>query len=117
MNIIKGEAADTESADMMGGWSQDNGGNLMGNNNNVIIFIHFPPSCHPAGPAQFNFYKRRIRNFLIAFNELKVRVNNCLLVVTSCSLPRVGGDPIVGILPPINYLPASSLQSPGGDRV
>ena len=54
----------------------------MGKNNNVIIFIHFPPSYHPAGPAQFNFYKRRIRNFLIAFNELKVRVNNCLLVVT-----------------------------------
>ena len=82
VNIIKGEAADTESADMMGGWSQDNGGILMGKNNNVIIFIHFPPSYHPAGPAQFNFDKRQSRKCLIAFNELKVRVNNCLVVVT-----------------------------------
>ena len=48
VNIIKGEAEGTESADMMGGWSQDNGGILMGKNNNVIIFIHFPPSCHLA---------------------------------------------------------------------
>ena len=60
VNIIKGEAAETESADMMGGWSQDNGGNLMGKNNNVIIFIHFPSSCHPAGPVQFDFDKRLI---------------------------------------------------------
>ena len=89
----------------------------MGKNNNVIIFIHFPPSYHPAGPAQFNSYKRQSRKCMIAFNEVKVRVNNCLLVVTSCSLSRVGGDPIVGILPPINYPPASSLQPPGGDRV
>ena len=71
MNIIKGEDADTESADMMGGWSQDNGngGNLMGNNNNVIIFIHFPSSCHPAGSAQFIFDNRRIRKCLIAIND------------------------------------------------
>ena len=30
VNIIKGEDEGTESADMMGGWSQDNGGNLDG---------------------------------------------------------------------------------------
>ena len=62
VNIIKGE--DTESADMMGWWSQDNGGDLMGKNNNVIIFIIFLlPAIWPVlfsltltGDGSENFY-------------------------------------------------------------